>query len=92
MACELSRLYTWIDRKRPFAPCGSKTTSSPTPTEPALGIPATIPSWGGMVAEGQRVMLNGWWLAVFPGLAISALVICLALIGDGLQETGEASA
>jgi peptide/nickel transport system permease protein len=57
-----------------------------------LGIPATLPSWGGMVAEGQRVMLDGWWLSLFPGLAIAALVISLALIGDGLQRTSEASA
>ena len=56
-----------------------------------LGIPATLPSWGGMVAEGQRVMLDGWWLSVFPGLAITALVISLALIGDGLQQSNEAS-
>jgi peptide/nickel transport system permease protein len=57
-----------------------------------LGIPATLPSWGRMVAEGQRVMLDGWWLSVFPGLAITALVISLALIGDGLQRRGRASA
>jgi peptide/nickel transport system permease protein len=56
-----------------------------------LGIPATLPSWGGMVAEGQRVMLDGWWLSVFPGLAITALVISLALIGDGLQKSSQAS-
>jgi peptide/nickel transport system permease protein len=57
-----------------------------------LGIPATLPSWGGMVAEGQRVMLDGWWLSVFPGLAVTALVISLALIGDGIQQSSEASA
>ena len=57
-----------------------------------LGIPATLPSWGGMVAQGQRVMLDGWWLSLFPGLAITTLVISLALIGDGLQKTSEASA
>ena len=57
-----------------------------------LGIPANLPSWGGMVAEGQRVMLDGWWLSVFPGFAITALVISLALIGDGLQRRGKASA
>ena len=57
-----------------------------------LGLPATLPSWGRMVAEGQRVMIDGWWLSVFPGLAITALVISLALIGDGLQQSGDASA
>jgi ABC-type dipeptide/oligopeptide/nickel transport system permease subunit len=57
-----------------------------------LGIPATLPSWGHMVAEGQRVMLDGWWLSIFPGLAITALVVSLALIGDGIQRSSEASA
>jgi peptide/nickel transport system permease protein len=39
-----------------------------------------------MVAQGHRVMVDGWWLATFPGLAIAALVVALALIGDGIQE------
>jgi peptide/nickel transport system permease protein len=45
-----------------------------------------------MVADGQRAMLDGWWLSVIPGAAIAWLVISLALIGDGLQDRGEASA
>jgi peptide/nickel transport system permease protein len=56
-----------------------------------LGVPPSIPTWGSMVAEGHRVMLDGWWLAVLPGVAIAGLVICLALIGDGLQQLGDAS-
>lgn len=56
-----------------------------------LGLPATLPSWGAMVADGQRVMLDGWWLSFFPGLAITALVVSLALIGDGMQQAGRAS-
>jgi peptide/nickel transport system permease protein len=51
-----------------------------------LGVPPDVPTWGAMVAQGHRVMVNGWWLATFPGLAIAALVISLALVGDGLQE------
>jgi peptide/nickel transport system permease protein len=54
-----------------------------------LGIPANLPTWGSMVNEGQKVMTDGWWLATFPGFAIALLVICLALIGDGLQEVTE---
>jgi peptide/nickel transport system permease protein len=57
-----------------------------------LGIPAGLPSWGAMVADGQRVMLDGWWLSFFPGLAIAVLVISLALVGDGLQKRRTASA
>jgi len=56
-----------------------------------LGVPPSIPTWGSMVAEGHRVMLDGWWLAVLPGVAIASLVIFLALIGDGLQRLGDTS-
>ena len=51
-----------------------------------LGVSPATPTWGAMVSEGHKVMLDGWWLATFPGLAIASLVICLALIGDGLQQ------
>ena len=56
-----------------------------------LGIPPSLPSWGAMIADGQRVMLDGWWLSLFPGLAITLLVISLALIGDGIQQLNRAS-
>jgi peptide/nickel transport system permease protein len=51
-----------------------------------LGVPPSIPTWGSLVAQGHKAMLDGWWLATFPGLAIALLVIALALIGDGLHE------
>jgi peptide/nickel transport system permease protein len=51
-----------------------------------LGVPISTPTWGAMVAEGQIAMLSGWWLVAIPGAAIAALVISLALIGDGLQH------
>jgi peptide/nickel transport system permease protein len=50
-----------------------------------LGVPPTVPTWGSLIADGQRIMPSGWWLAVFPGVAIAALVIGFALIGDGLS-------
>lgn len=51
-----------------------------------LGLPPTTPTWGLLVSEGHRVMLDAWWPATIPGLAIAWLVICFALIGDGIQE------
>jgi peptide/nickel transport system permease protein len=51
-----------------------------------LGLPPNLPTWGGLVAQGHRVMIDGWWIATFAGAAIAALVIALALIGDGIQE------
>jgi peptide/nickel transport system permease protein len=51
-----------------------------------LGLPPTTASWGALVREGQRALVDGWWLTAFPGFAIALLVISLALIGDGLQD------
>jgi peptide/nickel transport system permease protein len=56
-----------------------------------MGVPPTSPTWGVLVAEGHQVLPGGWWLTVFPGLAIALLVIGFALIGDGLQERGGAA-
>lgn len=57
-----------------------------------LGVPPSVPTWGSMVAQGQRALPDGWWLAVFPGIAIAVLVIGLSLVGDALQHRGDPSA
>lgn len=51
-----------------------------------LGIPAPIPEWGAMIAENRARFAQEWWLVVAPGLAVSALGIGLALVGDGLDD------
>jgi len=51
-----------------------------------LGVQPPTPSWGSMVAEGQAVLLSGWWVATVPGLTIAFVVLLLAAAGDLLQE------
>lgn len=51
-----------------------------------LGVPPTLPTWGALVAEGQRAPAQGWWLVLLPGAALVALVVSLALIADGVGE------
>jgi peptide/nickel transport system permease protein len=51
------------------------------------GIPPPTPSWGLMVAEGRGYVRDGWWLSVFPGLAIVFLVLALNLLGDWLRDS-----
>ncbi len=50
------------------------------------GIPPPTPSWGLMVSEGRGYIRDGWWLSVFPGLAIVLLVLALNLLGDSLRD------
>ena len=51
-----------------------------------LGIPAPAPSWGAMLDEGRNYITTGWWLALFPGLAILLLVLGINLVGDWLRD------
>ena len=49
-----------------------------------LGARPPTPDWGLMVAEGRTVILDQWWVATFPGLAIFVTVLGFNLVGDVL--------
>ncbi len=52
-----------------------------------LGVPASVPTWGSMLAESRDTLLaNKWWLAVFPGLAIMLTVLSFNIMGDWLRD------
>jgi peptide/nickel transport system permease protein len=52
-----------------------------------LGVPPTVPSWGGMLAESRDQLLSGrWWLAFFPGAAIMTTVLSFNVLGDWLRD------
>ena len=52
------------------------------------GIPPPQPAWGLMVADGRVLITspNGWWVAMFPGLAIMLVVLSMNLLGDWLRD------
>jgi peptide/nickel transport system permease protein len=50
-----------------------------------LGDPNTV-SWGYLAGQAQPFLRAAWWLALFPGLAITITVIGLNLIGDALTD------
>ena len=51
-----------------------------------VGVPLTVPSWGGMLAIGQPYLATSWWAPVFPGLAITGAVVGINLLGDWLRD------
>jgi peptide/nickel transport system permease protein len=51
-----------------------------------LGIPPPAASWGAMLDEGRNYITTGWWLALFPGVAILLLVLGINLVGDWLRD------
>ncbi len=51
-----------------------------------VGVPPPEPSWGLMMAEGRDALMDGtWWLAVFPGICISLLVLSANMLGDWMR-------
>jgi peptide/nickel transport system permease protein len=65
---------------------GGMITAEAALTFLGLGIPANIPSWGGMLTDGAQYLSVAWWLATFPGLAIMLTVLAANLIGDWLRD------
>ncbi len=51
-----------------------------------LGIQPPTPAWGNMLGEGRVYMLNSWWIATFPGLAIFITTLMINLIGNALRD------
>ena len=51
-----------------------------------VGIPRPTPAWGLMVADGRQLIVSAWWIAFFPGLAITLTVFALNLLGDWMRD------
>ncbi len=51
-----------------------------------LGVQPPAPSWGNMLSGARKVMVLAPWTAIYPGLAISFLVLGFNLLGDGLRD------
>ncbi|CRH62842.1 putative peptide ABC transport ATP-binding protein [Chlamydia trachomatis] len=54
------------------------------------GLPATmVPTWGNVLSEASSnlsVMLGKWWTAFFPGMIITATVLCLNILSEGITD------
>jgi peptide/nickel transport system permease protein len=51
------------------------------------GVRVPTPEWGLMIASGAQNMITGqWWIAFFPGVAMSLTILGFALVGDALRE------
>ena len=51
-----------------------------------LGVQPPDPSWGNILMEGKAVLGVGWWVILFPGLAILITVLAFNLLGEGLRD------
>jgi peptide/nickel transport system permease protein len=51
-----------------------------------LSISTDDPTWGGMIAEGRTIIHFGWWVLVFPLIALFLTVLAFSQFGEGLKD------
>lgn len=51
-----------------------------------LGAQAPAPEWGTSLADARQFIRLGWWVGLFPGLAIAVTVLGANLMGDGIRD------
>ncbi|HZF77658.1 MAG TPA: ABC transporter permease [Acetobacteraceae bacterium] len=52
-----------------------------------LGLPPTEPSLGMLIANGFQYMMSGrYWISVYPGIALIALIVAINLVGDQVRD------
>lgn len=51
-----------------------------------LGVPPPTPSWGNLIADGRDRLLDAWWIAAAPGLAVVITVASLQRIGETARQ------
>ncbi|MFC3528283.1 nickel transporter permease [Paracoccus mangrovi] len=51
-----------------------------------LGAQPPMPEWGAMISDGRTYILDFWWVAAMPGLAIFVVSLAFNLLGDGLRD------
>lgn len=51
-----------------------------------LGIQSPDVSWGLMLSDGREYIATSWWVATFPGIAITVTVLGVIFLGDWLRD------
>jgi peptide/nickel transport system permease protein len=52
-----------------------------------VGLPPTQPSLGTLIRNGNDYLFSGdWWISIFPGIVLAALILSVNLLGDWLRD------
>lgn len=51
-----------------------------------LGVKPSTPTWGLILSDARTFFSRGWWLALFPGMAITVTVLSINFLGDALRD------
>jgi peptide/nickel transport system permease protein len=52
-----------------------------------FGVVPPTATWGSMLSDGRKYIVDAWWLAVTPGVTIAVVILSVNLMGDWLRDT-----
>ena len=52
-----------------------------------LGIQPPTPSFGSIIADGRKYLINAWWIATMPGVMLLLTLTSLNLMGSALEKS-----
>jgi peptide/nickel transport system permease protein len=52
-----------------------------------LGLQPPIPSFGNIIADGRKYLINAWWIATSPGAFLALTLVSINLIGAALERS-----
>jgi peptide/nickel transport system permease protein len=55
-----------------------------------LGVQPPTPTFGNVIADARKYLLNAWWIATMPGLFMLVSLTCLNLMGSALERARNA--
>jgi peptide/nickel transport system permease protein len=51
-----------------------------------LGIQPPTPSFGSMIADSRKYLINAWWIATIPGIFLAVALTSINLMGSALEK------
>lgn len=51
-----------------------------------IGVQLPTPTWGNMLSQSQTYLTTAPWIALFPGIMIFIVVLCINYLGDALRD------
>ncbi|HEY9595439.1 MAG TPA: ABC transporter permease [Spirochaetia bacterium] len=51
-----------------------------------LGVPSPTPTLGGILSDAQQTFFSAWWIVVFPGIVLGAIILSINIVGDFLRD------
>jgi peptide/nickel transport system permease protein len=51
-----------------------------------VGVPPPTPAWGLMISDGRAAIGTAWWIAIWPGIALSLTVFAVTIVSDYIRD------